>query len=930
VKQSSIIVVVPFAGRLAQRVTAVLDSLGNPAVNPVRHALDEAEFVHFMSMSVIHDSHDDVAHLLIEASADGSATTALSRIAATIEPELLDVLRAAERQIPAQGLGAFLENHRRNVGPGWFSTSGVTFNGTLELSVPRIRKEAHFAAWVSDWLEKNPAREPTLMRLERLRHEVFRHVDLKWAFLGEPALPKGHSTAGRLLPIALSAVRELLWPLLIVALIVAFRSAFVHHHGLLRVIAYFFGTFIGLSFVLFVILSVVYCIQRWHEKKDISDETPAAAHVQQIMERENRAMQNHVLGVSTLRFGGRLLLRFSFWLVGTGARYTPRPGFLSNIGTIHFASWLLLPRTRTLVFLSNYDGSWLSYLEDFIAQAHLGLTAIWSNTRGFPRTTGLWGNGANDGERFKRWSRRQQCPTRFWYTAYPHLTTERIRKNALIRHGFASATNEKSAAEWLTHLGFPPPGTVQASSKAAKSADSTPPQDIEDSQVPTLVFGGLSRLRHAHCLIVRLRDDRDACRTWLRGIRTTDSYGKYCLGETHRLAFGFTVSGLKKIGLDPAVVAMFPSAFVHGMAAPWRSRALGDTGINSPENWSWGSEDKKCDAILVVYADCPDTLKTSVVRYKSELEAHGHNPFRELALTDGPEEGKPLREPFGFIDGISQPIIRCTSSQTPPNPVDVVAAGELVLGYDDNRGYKAPTPRAGEFDVGANGTFLVVRQLDQDPERFEKYLREEADRLAEARNHDPRVPYDDKDRLREWIAAKMVGRWRVDGTSTMKNPDGPGGGPPDKGFRFDADPHGLGCPYGSHIRRANPRDSLAPGSQDQIDITNQHRVLRVGRPYGPQNGSRNPGLLFMCVNTDIEGQFEFLQQTWVLGRSFHGLEDEFDHVVGQCQSQRREFMSIPTRYGPLRLRRMKDFVTMRGGGYFFMPSRAALDFLSQH
>jgi hypothetical protein len=49
--------------------------------------------------------------------------------------------------------------------------------------------------------------------------------------------------------------------------------------------------------------------------------------------------------------------------------------------SIHFARWVILPRTDKLLFLSNYDGGWERYLEDFIARAHAGLTAIWSNTR---------------------------------------------------------------------------------------------------------------------------------------------------------------------------------------------------------------------------------------------------------------------------------------------------------------------------------------------------------------------------------------------------------------------------------------------------------------------------------------------------------------------------------------------------------------------
>jgi hypothetical protein len=40
-------------------------------------------------------------------------------------------------------------------------------------------------------------------------------------------------------------------------------------------------------------------------------------------------------------------------------------------------------------------------------------------------------------------------------------------------------------------------------------------------------------------------------------------------------------------------------------------------------------------------------------------------------------------------------------------------------------------------------------------------------------------------------------------------------------------------------------------------------------------------------------------------------------------------LTIPTTQGPLRLKRMQDFVTLRGSGYFFLPGRAAIEFLSR-
>ena len=56
------------------------------------------------------------------------------------------------------------------------------------------------------------------------------------------------------------------------------------------------------------------------------------------------------------------------------------------------------------------------------AKAHDGVTGIWSNTVGFAKTEKLFQKGATDGDRLKRWTRRQQQPSLFWYSAYPTLT----------------------------------------------------------------------------------------------------------------------------------------------------------------------------------------------------------------------------------------------------------------------------------------------------------------------------------------------------------------------------------------------------------------------------------------------------------------------------------------------------------------------------
>lgn len=189
----------------------------------------------------------------------------------------------------------------------------------------------------------------------------------------------------------------------------------------------------------------------------------------------------------------------------------------------------------------------------------------------------------------------------------------------------------------------------------------------------------------------------------------------------------------------------------------------------------------------------------------------------------------------------------------------------------------------------------------------------------------------------------MVGRWK-NGTSLVRYPHRPGTprpgrtyARPDNEFLYGAeDPLGERCPLGAHTRRSNPRDSKSPESKDEIGIVNRHRILRVGRRFSSTgSGDRatdKPGLLFMCLNADIERQFEFIQQTWAMSWQFHGLENEVDPLIGRGvkedgKPRQLARLTIPSPRGPMHLTGIRDFVRVRGGGYFFLPGKRALLFL---
>jgi Dyp-type peroxidase family len=294
------------------------------------------------------------------------------------------------------------------------------------------------------------------------------------------------------------------------------------------------------------------------------------------------------------------------------------------------------------------------------------------------------------------------------------------------------------------------------------------------------------------------------------------------------------------------------------------------------------------------------------------------------------------REPFGFRDGISQPLIQGLPKAAGAQPP--VAAGEFVLGYPNGYGQltdRPLLPRAedpgqllppdqagsGAADLGRNGSYLVLRQLDQDVGGFWRYLTEVTRRP------------DGSDDLaaRDLLAAKLVGRW-PSGAPLVKAPDqdNPGLGQ-DNDFRYhEADPVGRACPLGAHIRRANPRDSLdpQPGTAASLKINSLHRLLRRGRSYGPAAGPGPTGLYFICLAANLARQFEFVQHSWLGDPNFNGLYDDTDPLTGYRHGRGATF-TAPGRPVRRRYHGLPQFVRTRGGAYFFLPGLSALRYLAQ-
>ena len=948
--QSFVTIVAPIDLADVARGEAACDRMGNPARPAIRAALDvldpDGSGIHFISLHAITSFTPGKAYLLLEMSVDGTAQRGINQLAAAIGSELATIFALAT-DWQGTDLATYLVAHAIEPGHRYGSNPGVCHAGTPGMPVGRIRDEFAIVNRIKDWIAEPGDARTALDRVDRIRQKLAAEGMV---------LPRGDAepdfTKAGLFRVGLGAASSFavtyLWPAALLLVLLGLITAVARigdPAGLIRLAA---ATLMASAHALPLVAAAVivvgllaYLRLRILEARDfISDHAPELETMRAILERENHGVQNHMISQTRVKPGllRAYTLRIAFWGIATIGPLLFPPGYLGPIGTIHFARWIQPPGTRDLIFVSNYGGSWEAYLEDFITLAHLGLTGVWSNTNGFPRSTSLIFGGATDGERFKRYARQSMMPTRFWYSAYPELITDMIRTHRDIRRGLSGVMTEDDARYWLSRFG------------SALRTD----QELQTQEIQSLVFGGLGFLPALRLTLWRFDGETAASRSWLAAIFDEIAFGD---GRKARddpnsnsvLQIAFSAPGIARLGLPEAASKTFPIAFRDGMTGPHRARILGDIDENSSDHWWWGAD--LADVAVLIYGRTEADVDAMADHLQQAAARHAVVPVHHVAAK--PLDRADNVEPFGFLDGVSQPVIRGTyKGLSGGDPLHLVEPGEFVLGYPDNRGNLPPVPHLDalhdpdnllpgvshsadfsrttvniERDIGRNGTYLVIRQLEQHVDRFHAYCAEQAAIMQDAIG----APYSiDAD----FIAAKMIGRWQ-NGAPLVRSPYSQSSSAAIIGeniFRLGAeDPEGLRCPFGAHIRRANPRDSLDPGSTKQIAISNRHRIMRVGRKYAPGPG-QDPGLLFLAINADIERQFEFVQQTWLRGpiislRCPSTFLQEADPLLGTSDG-RFDAFSIPTEKGPLKLQPAPRFITTRGGGYYFMPGRSLLGWLS--
>jgi MFS family permease len=193
------------------------------------------------------------------------------------------------------------------------------------------------------------------------------------------------------------------------------------------------------------------------ERRDSSQDAPPVNHalMRDMAEREDLVAQNHMGSVVLVKPGILRMALFRAGHLGLGLflRMTAISGYLGSMRTVHFAHWAFVNNRHRLMFFSNFDHSWESYLDDFIEKAHGGLTLAWGSGVGFPPARLLVLDGASHGRKFKAWARHSMVPNVFWFTAYKDLTVDQIERNFRIADGLRKAAlGRKEAEAWATDL----------------------------------------------------------------------------------------------------------------------------------------------------------------------------------------------------------------------------------------------------------------------------------------------------------------------------------------------------------------------------------------------------------------------------------------------------------------------------------------------
>lgn len=406
--------------------------------------------------------------------------------------------------------------------------------------------------------------------------------------------------------------------------------------------------------------------------------------------------------------------------------------------------------------------------------------------------------------------------------------------------------------------------------------------------------------KYANHIFLEFSDDKTKIKAWIRklaGTHVTSDDQIYTRSNDPFISFVLSYSGYQALGiLEQNIPANW--GFRRGMNNPETSKILGD----DMETW----EDKykhPIHAMIIAASDNQPDLVSFTKGITQDLQNSSliRRSFIEPGHIMLNKANRPI-EHFGYVDGISDPkFFRYQLNGRSRIPWDPFAPLSLVL---------EPEPDGN----GKNfGSYLVFRKLEQNVSEF-RQLEERLGKqlvLAGGKGSD--------------AEGLIMGRER-NGTPTVGNLRVPPGQSQENNFIFDNDRLGQQCPFQAHIRKVNPRGDL------NLALESKRRIARRGIPYG--NRDRNSdgsltltdkpesgvGLLFMCYQSRIEAQFEFLQGSWANNKNFLMSNTGPDTVIGQGGKNHEQLWPVNSNPPTFIKFNFSDCIKVKGGEYFYAPS----------
>ncbi|MBV8318721.1 MAG: Dyp-type peroxidase [Planctomycetaceae bacterium] len=437
------------------------------------------------------------------------------------------------------------------------------------------------------------------------------------------------------------------------------------------------------------------------------------------------------------------------------------------------------------------------------------------------------------------------------------------------------------------------------------------------------IFKPHGRKHSAYLVVTFLRDRSKAIREWIRDfakfyvttaeaqIKDARRFRKLRMDAGLFVNFFLSAKGYEVLGFsEDQIPSDHGNRFARGMKNEAINAALKDP---SPDQWEAGYQ-REIHALLFLADNGPNLLELALSKFTSELQPLTEQLTVEYGVRWFGPDGKQDIEPFGYADGISQPLFLKEeidkAKERGIDRWDPSAPLNLVLVKD---------PHGGEDSYGS---FYVFRKLEQDVAGFHRRVAG----LAEALGTDTKL-----------AGAYVVGRFQ-DGTPVeVRDHDQwlPPEGKLDEftNFNYAEDMAGSRCPFQAHIRKTNPRGDTVRVFEGDFKFERNHRIVRRGVPFGKQpppgmNPTWPVGLLFACYQSDIGNQFELIQRTWSNALHFVLQRTGLDPICGQGE-QLIGGQGWPSKYGNDSKAKAVSFdfspyITLKGGEYFFAPSLSFL------